>query len=87
LSVLVSKWSNPQGGEEIEFVSDGSLVVRRAGEVLTSQRWTAQDNGTGAGRLLLSSTDGGEVALGYCVSSDILAMSYGGETTIYVRAV
>lgn len=86
MSQLVSKWTNPEGGEEVEFTADGSMIVRRAGEVLTSQRWTAQDNGTGAGRLVLSTAEGAEVAMGYCVSADILAMSYGGETTIYVKA-
>jgi hypothetical protein len=85
VSVLVNRWSNPEGGEEVEFTTDGSMVVRRAGEVLTAQRWDAQDNGAGAGRLFLRSSEGGEVAMGYCVSSDILAMSYGGLTTIYTR--
>ena len=69
----------------MEFTADGKMVVSRAGEILTTQQWDAQDNGTGAGRLVLRTEQGTEVELGYCVSSDILAMSYAGETTIYLR--
>lgn len=85
MSFLVSRWLNPEGGEEVEFTAEGALIVRRAGEVLTSQKWDSQDNGAGAGRLYLRTAEGHEVAMGYCVSSDILAMSYGGLTTIYTR--
>jgi hypothetical protein len=83
VSFLVGRWSNPEGGEVIEFTPDGSMIVRRAGEVLTAQHWAAQDNGAGAGRLMVRTAEGNEVVLGYCVSGDILAMSYGGLTTIY----
>lgn len=85
MSLLVSKWSNPEGGEEVEFTADGSMIVRREGEIVTAQLWTAEDKGAGAGRLTLRTAEGAEVAMGYCVSSDILAMSYGGLTTIYSR--
>jgi hypothetical protein len=85
VSFLVGRWSNPEGGEVIEFTPDGSMIVRRAGEVLTAQHWTAQDNGAGAGRLSVRSAEGYEVVLGYCVAGEILAMSYGGLTTIYSR--
>lgn len=85
MSVLVSKWSNPDGGEVVEFTADGSIVVSRAEEELTSQLWHAMDNGSGAGRLFLRTTEGDEVMMGYCVTSDILAMSYDGITTIYNR--
>lgn len=85
MSFLVGRWSNPEGGEVVEFTGDGSIIVRRGDEVLTAQRYAVQDNGAGAGRLCLSTVEGNEVVLGYCVSSDILAMSYGGQTTIYAR--
>ena len=85
MSFLVGRWSNPQGGEVVEFTGDGSMIVRRAEEVLAVQRYAVQDNGAGAGRLAVRSAEGGEVVLGYCVSADILALSYGGETTIYSR--
>jgi hypothetical protein len=85
VSFLVGRWSNPEGGEYLDFTADGSLIVRRGTEVLTAQRYDVQDNGAGAGRLSLYSAEGGEVVLGYCVSSDILAMSFGGLTTIYTR--
>ena len=85
MSFLVGRWSNPEGGEVVEFTGDGSMIVRRAEEVLTAQRYVAQDNGAGAGRLALRSAQGGEVVLGYCVSADILALSYAGSTTIYSR--
>ncbi len=85
MSFLLGRWSNPEGGEVVEFTGDGSMIVRKAGEVLTAQRYAAQDNGAGAGRLSLRSAEGGEVVLGYCVASEILAMSYGGLTTIYSR--
>jgi hypothetical protein len=85
VSFVVGRWSNAEGGEIVEFTADGSLIVRRSGEVLTAQRYATQDNGAGAGRLALRSAEGGEVVLGYCVSGEILAMSYGGQTTIYAR--
>jgi hypothetical protein len=85
VSFLVGRWSNPEGGEVVEFTADGSMIVRRAGEVLTAQRYAVQDNGAGAGRLALRSAEGGEVVLGYCVSGEILALSFGGQTTIYSR--
>jgi hypothetical protein len=85
LSFLVDRWLNPEGGEVVEFTADGSMIVRRAGEVLTAQAYTVQDNGAGAGRLTVRTEDGNAVVLGYCVSSNILAMSYGGLTTIYSR--
>jgi hypothetical protein len=86
VSFLVGRWSNPEGGEIVEFTADGAMSVCRGGEVLTTQSYAAQDNGAGAGRLSLR-TEGGisEVVLGYCVASDILAMSYAGQTTIYSR--
>jgi hypothetical protein len=82
---LVGRWSNPEGGEIVEFTGDWSMVVRRDSDVLTAQQYAVQDNGAGAGRLTLRSTEGGEVVLGYCVSGRILAMSFGGQTTIYTR--
>ena len=85
MSFVVGRWSNAEGGEIVEFTADGSLIVRLGGEVLTAQRYATQDNGAGAGRLALRSAEGGEVVLGYCVSGEILAMSYGGQTTIYSR--
>jgi hypothetical protein len=85
LSFLVGRWLNPEGGEVVEFTADWSMVVRRADEVLTAQGYAVQDNGAGAGRLSLRSAEGGEVVLGYCVSGQILAMSFGGQTTIYTR--
>ena len=83
---MVNKWSNPEGGEEVEFRTDGAMLVRKSGEVVSSLQWAAQDNGTGAGRLTLTTAEGDEVIMGYCVSAEILAISYAGETTIYVRA-
>ncbi len=85
MSFLLGNWANPEGGEVVEFTGDGSMIVRKAGEVVTAQRYAAQDNGAGAGRLSLRSAEGAEVVLGYCVASEILAMSYGGLTTIYSR--
>jgi hypothetical protein len=70
----------------VEFTAAGAMIVSRDGELLTAQQYVAQDNGVGAGRLSLR-TEGSssEVVLGYCVATDILAMSYGGQTTIYSR--
>jgi GMP synthase-like glutamine amidotransferase len=86
VSFLVGRWSNPEGGEIVEFTTDGAMIVRRGTELLTTQGYSVQDNGAGAGRLSLRTAGGiNEVVLGYCVSSDILAMSYGGQTTIYTR--
>jgi hypothetical protein len=85
VSFLVGRWSNPEGGEVVEFTPDWSIVVRRESDVLTAQRYAVQDNGAGAGRLTLRSAEGGEAVLGYCVSGQILAMSFGGQTTIYTR--
>jgi hypothetical protein len=85
VSFLVGKWSNPEGGEVVEFTHDWSMVVRREDRVLAAHRYAVQDNGAGAGRLSLRSSENGEVVLGYCVSGQILAMSFSGKTTIYTR--
>jgi len=86
VSVLVGSWSNPDGGEVVEFTFDGAMIVSRGGEVLTTQQYATQESPTGGGRLHLR-TEGsdGEVVLGYQVESDVLAMSYGGQTTVYRR--
>ena len=86
MSVLVGSWSNPDGGEVVEFTFDGAMIVSRGGEVLTTQQYATQESPTGGGRLHLR-TEGsdGEVVLGYQVESDVLAMSYGGQTTVYRR--
>ncbi len=86
MSVLVGSWSNPDGGEVVEFTFDGAMIVSRGGEVLTTQQYATQESNTGGGRLHLR-TEGidGEVVLGYQVETDVLAMSYGGQTTVYRR--
>ena len=62
------------------------MRVSRAGKPVAIQRYVAEDNGAGAGRLILrTESNDKEVVMGYCVSPDVLAMSYGGETSIYVR--
>lgn len=86
MSVLVGRWSNPEGGEVVEFTFDGAMIVSRGGEVLTTQRYATQEGRAGGGRLHLSTEGVGvEVVLGYHVETDVLAMSYGGQTTIYRR--
>lgn len=72
----------------VEFTFDGAMIVSRGGEVLTTQRYATQEGRAGGGRLHLS-TEGidGEVVLGYQVETDVLAMSYGGQTTLYRRAL
>ena len=86
MSVLVGSWSNPEGGEVVEFTFDGAMIVRRDGEVLASQLYAIQESRTGGGRLHVR-TEGsdGEVVLGYQVETDVLAMSFGGQTTVYRR--
>jgi hypothetical protein len=86
VSLVVGRWLNPEGGEIVEFTVDGAMVVSRGGEVLTTQRYVVEARGAAGGRLSLR-TEGepGEVVLGYCVQADILAMSYGGQTTIYTQ--
>lgn len=83
---VVGAWQNPDGGERVDFTADGAMRVSLAGESVTAQRYVAEDNGAGAGRLILR-TEGSDkqVVMGYCVSPDVLAMSYGGHTSIYVR--
>ena len=78
---------NPVGGETVEFTADGAMIVSRGGEILSSQRYVAEDGGTGGGCLGLT-TEGSnaQVVLGYQVQADVLAMTYGGQTTIYRRA-
>jgi hypothetical protein len=86
VSVLVGSWVNPDGGEVVEFTFDGAMIVRRDGEVLTTQQYATQEIRLGGGRLHLR-TEGsdGEVVLGYHVEADVLAMSFGGQTTVYRR--
>jgi len=86
LSVLVGRWVNPEGGETVEFTADGAMIVSRGGEVLTTQRYTAEDTGTGGGCLaLMTEGTSSQVVLSYQVQADVLAMTYGGQTTIYRR--
>lgn len=87
MSLLLGRWVNPEGGETIEFTAEGAMIVTRDGEVITTQRYAAEDSGTGGGCLGLT-TEGSsaQVVLGYQVQADVLAMTYGGQTTIYRRA-
>ena len=88
MSVLVGRWVNPEGGETVEFTADGSMTVSRGGEVLTAQRYTAEDTGTGGGCLaLMTEGTNSQVVLSYQVQADVLAMTYGGQTTIYRQAL
>ena len=86
MSGLVGRWSNPEGGETVEFTFDGNMIVTRGDELLTEQRYAIQVNRNGGGRISLR-MEGveAEVVLGFHVEGDILAMSFGGETTVYKR--
>jgi len=86
VSVLVGSWSNPDGGEVVEFTFDGTMIVSRGGEILTTHQYATEESPTGGGRLHLRAEGvDGEVVLGYHVEIDVLAMSYGGQTTVYRR--
>ena len=86
MSVLIGRWSNPEGGETVEFTVGGAMVVSRDGEVLATQLYATEESGTGGGRLSLR-TEGSntEVMLGFHVEVDVLAMAYGDYITMYNR--
>jgi hypothetical protein len=87
LSLLEGRWVNPVGGETVEFTTGGTMIVSRGGEVLTTQLYVAEESETGGGCLGLTTEDSdAQVVLSYQVQADVLAMTYGGQTTIYRRA-
>ena len=86
MSLLVGRWTNPEGGETVEFTADGAMIVSRGGEVLVTQRYETRNDETGRGDLSLRMEgDTAEVLLEYRIDADTLSMGYGGQITVYTR--
>jgi hypothetical protein len=86
VSPIVGRWANPEGGEMVDFTVQGSMVVSRGRDVLTTQRYAARDSGAGGGHLYLWAEETfADVLLEYRLDGDTLAVMYAGQTTLYAR--